>query len=258
MGLAWLDHRNDDKGARLYRTYGLYNRSVTFHNLLSDKLMRDVASRMLGPRYTVIGYTAYIVGVGSKEGRFHMDGPARLAKHRHHACPVLTALIYLNGATTATGATKVVQGSHLWTEDDLTWREMGHGVLEDAAASWNAFSEEPQISLEADVGSVIFVNGKLFHAAGASDSTPGIPRVTLVLAFAIEDALSDNYCEQPGWVGHLGNSTLIPDVSASPISPVVVTRNVGGSRSTGGLPPCPCGKKTLWCTLDTPIFFELD
>jgi hypothetical protein len=192
LAAAAFDSELEVEGTQLFRVYGLLNRARTFRLLLEHPTILSAMSDALGFGYVMAGYTAYIVGAGSsKPGLLHMDGPSREARFRREAlgAPVtVTALVYLNDASAENGATMVVEGSHLWTETSLAESGLAGGV--ENARNRATLRNFTVTSVEASKGTVLVLDGRLWHAAGPSLPFPTVtrPRVVLVLAFVIAEA----------------------------------------------------------------------
>jgi ectoine hydroxylase-related dioxygenase (phytanoyl-CoA dioxygenase family) len=158
-GLGAWPHPNDSPtegsfaGANTKRIGGLAAKSSGFVELLCNPTMLACADHFVKPNcgsYYLNGTQLMVVGPGATPQHLHRDEGDW--PHLHHPKPhlVINFMCALTDFTAANGATRIVPGSHKWSEHDRRPRE--HEITQ---------AEMPR-------GSVLFYDGKIMHGAGAN------------------------------------------------------------------------------------------
>jgi fumagillin biosynthesis dioxygenase len=154
-----------DPNASNVRVFFLMELHSIFLELISHPVAIDMVSRILGPELLISNFTANIARPGSKSMGLHSDQSLQ--------CPdpwtstwALNCIWCLHDVYKENGATMYIPGSHKWvTRDD---------VPEDAEKMLQPF--------EAKAGSVIVMDGRLWHTSG-SNTTQDKDRALLFGAY---------------------------------------------------------------------------
>ena len=158
---ATPEGRNDFEGFKTQRVYALFAKTRAFDGPATDPLLLGVLDRVLG-HYQLSAPTGIQIGPGEKAQFLHRDDSI-------YPLPpdfpdvVLNTMWALDDFTEANGATRLVPGSHRWTNrqpgpDD----EVVHAVM--------------------PAGTVLFYVGKIWHGGGANATDR--PRLGVILEFA--------------------------------------------------------------------------
>ncbi len=172
--------RNDFEGFNTRRIYALFAKTRAFDALAVHSLLLGVLDRVLGPSYQLSAPTGIEIGPGEKAQVLHTDDGI-YPLPRPHPQVVLNTMWALDDFTADNGATRVVPGSHRWT-DRLP-------VDPD---------ETTTVTMRA--GSVLFILGSLWHGGGANGTDR--PRLGVLIEYAA------------GWLRQQENHVLAvpPDV----------------------------------------------
>ena len=139
--------RNDFEGYLTRRIYALFAKSRAFDPLAVHPLLLAVLDRVLGPSYQLSAPTGIEIGPGEKAQVLHTDD-AIYPLPRPHPEVVLNTMWALDDFTLENGATRVVPGSHKWTDRMPV--------------------EDETVSITMPAGSVLFIVGNLWHGGGAN------------------------------------------------------------------------------------------
>jgi ectoine hydroxylase-related dioxygenase (phytanoyl-CoA dioxygenase family) len=153
--------RNSFEGFHTQRIYALFRKTRSLDAAATHPLVLGVLDRVLG-NYQLSAPTGILIGPGEPaQVLHHDDGVYPLP--RPHDQVVLTCMWPFDEFTERNGATRLVPGSHRWTDrrpDDTT----------DVTIA------------EMPAGSVMFYVGTLWHGGGANRSER--PRLGVVLEYA--------------------------------------------------------------------------
>jgi ectoine hydroxylase-related dioxygenase (phytanoyl-CoA dioxygenase family) len=153
--------RNDFEGFKTRRIYALFAKTRAFDALATYPLLLGVLDGVLGPSYQLSAPTGIEIGPGEKAQVLHTDDGI-YPLPRPHPEVVLNSMWALDDFTEANGATRVVPGSHKWTDRRPT--------------------EDETVKVTMPAGSVLFIAGNLFHGGGANMT--GRTRLGVLLEYA--------------------------------------------------------------------------
>ncbi|WP_448628218.1 phytanoyl-CoA dioxygenase family protein [Geodermatophilus sp. URMC 64] len=194
-------HPSKYEGAGINQRVGmLVNKGVEFHEVIQHPGVSRLLTALLGERYLLTSYTANITAPGCERQLLHQD--QGYVSWPQPAYPIVTQVLWtLDDMTDLNGGTRIVPGSHLWTEP-----------LQD--------QNHPTIPVEAPAGTAVLMDGRLWHGAGANR------------ADHLRRVLLSNFCRV--WVRQQENPFLglAPEVEAS-LSPEM--RRLLGFRVWGTL-----------------------
>lgn len=137
--------RNDFEGYKTRRIYALFAKSRAFDALAVHPLLLSVLDRVLGPSYQLSAPTGIEIGPGEKAQVLHTDDGI-YPLPRPHPEVVLNTMWALDDFTVDNGATRVVPGSHRWTDRTPI--------------------EDETVTVTMPAGSVLFIVGNLWHGGG--------------------------------------------------------------------------------------------
>jgi ectoine hydroxylase-related dioxygenase (phytanoyl-CoA dioxygenase family) len=140
--------RNDFEGYLTRRIYALFAKTRAFDPLAIHPLLLQVLDQVLGPSYQLSAPTGIEIGPGEKAQMLHTDDGI-YPLPRPHADVVLNTMWALDDFTAANGATRVVPGSHRWTDRQPV-------------------DPDDTVTVEMPAGSVLFILGSLWHGGGAN------------------------------------------------------------------------------------------
>lgn len=153
--------RNSFEGFHTQRIYALFRKTRVFDEYAIHPLVTGVLDRVL-QHYQLSAPTGIMIGPGEPDQILHHDDSV-YPLPRPHQQVVLTTMWPLDDFTKENGATRLVPGSHRWTD-----RTPGD-------------DEEVAIA-EMPAGSVMFYLGTLFHGGGAN--TTDRTRLGVILEYA--------------------------------------------------------------------------
>ena len=197
-------------GVRTKRFTHLGRLSPAFFDLLANPTMAAISDATLLPQcgsYWLNTAQAMLIGPGEPAQVLHRDATnwAHLARMGWPAVPEITisAMIALDATRDELGATRVIPGSHRWSD-----AERG-----DAAAS---------VPVELEPGSALVYSGKVLHGGGANatkNEWPNAMPMSFVLGWlSPEDANAMQY--DPDEIAHLPDrSKRLPGFSSYDPSP---------------------------------------
>jgi ectoine hydroxylase-related dioxygenase (phytanoyl-CoA dioxygenase family) len=142
-----------DPNAHNVRVYSLPAISPIFGELLRHKLALRLCEAMLGPHLLVSNFTANIALPGSKSMRLHSD-QALTVPPPWNQIWAANIIWCLDDVYERNGATRYLPGSHLYSGFD--------DVPVDA--------DQKTVAFEAPAGSLIAMEGRLWHTSGANVS----------------------------------------------------------------------------------------
>ncbi len=152
--------RNDFEGYLTRRIYALFAKTRAFDALAVHPLLLGVLDRVLGPSYQLSAPVGIEIAPGEKAQFLHTDDGI-YPLPRPHPEVVLNTMWALDDFTGDNGATRVVPGSHRWTDRHPT--------------------EDQTVTVTMPAGSVLFVVGNLWHGGGANRTER--PRLGVLLEY---------------------------------------------------------------------------
>ncbi len=153
--------RDDFEGRRTRRIYALFAKTRTFDGPATHPLILEVLDRVLH-HYQLSAPAGIGIGPGEVAQPLHPDD-AIYPVPRPHAELVVNVMWPLDDFTAENGATRIVAGSHRWTD-----RQPG--------------PDDAVTVVEMPAGSALLYVGSLWHGGGANHSEK--PRVGVVLHYA--------------------------------------------------------------------------
>lgn len=165
--------RNDFEGFETERVYTLVARAKVFEDLACEPRLMTLLSRFLEGNFLLSATHAINLMPGETAQGIHTDDGFY---RQPRASPAVgySVIGAIDAFTAANGATEVIPGSHLWTEDDIAARRAEPGGL-----------EKYLVPMEIPAGAAFVFPGKLLHRGGAN--TTDKPRL----------AFTNQYCA--GW-----------------------------------------------------------
>ena len=154
--------RNDFEGYQTRRIYALFAKTRAFDSLALHPLLLSVLDATLGPSYQLSAPTGIEIGPGEKAQGLHMDDGI-YPLPRPHPEVVLNSMWALDDFTAENGATRVVPGSHRWTDRI-------------------PIDPDETVTVTMPAGSVLFIAGTLWHGGGANRTDR--PRLGVLLEYA--------------------------------------------------------------------------
>jgi ectoine hydroxylase-related dioxygenase (phytanoyl-CoA dioxygenase family) len=154
--------RNDFEGFSTRRIYALFAKTRAFDALAVHPLLLGVLDAVLGSSYQLSAPTGIEIGPGEKAQFLHTDDGI-YPLPRPHPQVVLNTMWALDDFTEANGATRVVPGSHLWSDR-------------------MPVDPDETVTVTMPAGSVLFILGTLWHGGGAN--TTDRPRLGVLLEYA--------------------------------------------------------------------------
>src|SRR5437763_4541014 len=140
--------RNDFEGFNTRRIYALFAKTRAFDRLAVHPLLLAVLDAVLGPSYQLSAPTGIEIGPGEKAQFLHTDDGI-YPLPRPHPEVVLNSMWALDDFTEANGATRVVPGSHRWTDR-------------------RPIDPDETVTVTMPAGSVLVIVGTLWHGGGAN------------------------------------------------------------------------------------------
>ena len=154
--------RNDFEGFQTRRIYALFAKTRAFDALAVHPLLLAVLDHVLGPSYQLSAPTGIEIGPGEKAQVLHTDDGI-YPLPRPHPEVVLNSMWALDDFTESNGATRVVPGSHRWTDR-------------------RPVDPDDTVTVTMPAGSVLFLLGNLWHGGGANRTDR--PRLGVLLEYA--------------------------------------------------------------------------
>jgi ectoine hydroxylase-related dioxygenase (phytanoyl-CoA dioxygenase family) len=154
--------RDDFEGRRTRRIYALFAKTRAFDGVATDPLILAVLDRILH-HYQLSAPAGIEIGPGEVAQPLHPDD-AIYPVARPHAELVVNVMWPLDDFTAENGATRIVRGSHRWTDD----RRPGAG--------------DDVVVAEMPAGSALLYVGSTWHGGGANLTDQS--RVGVVIHYA--------------------------------------------------------------------------
>ena len=165
--------RNDFEGFETERVYTLVARAKVFEDLATEPRLMALLSRFLEGAFLLSATHAINLMPGETAQGIHTDD-GFYRQPRSSPAVGYSVIGAIDAFTAANGATEVIPGSHLWSEDDIARRRAEPGGL-----------EKYLVAMEIPAGAAFVFPGKLLHRGGAN--TTDKPRL----------AFTNQYCA--GW-----------------------------------------------------------
>jgi ectoine hydroxylase-related dioxygenase (phytanoyl-CoA dioxygenase family) len=153
--------RDDFEGRRTRRIYALFAKTRAFDGAATHPLILGVLDRILG-HYQLSAPAGIEIGPGETAQPLHPDD-AIYPVPQPHAELVVNVMWPLDDFTIENGATRIVSGSHRWSD-----RQPG--------------PDDAVTAVEMPAGSALLYVGSLWHGGGANHTDS--PRVGVVLHYA--------------------------------------------------------------------------
>lgn len=186
--------RNDFEGFETERVYTLVARGKVFENLATDPRLMALLSRFMEGAFLLSATHAINLMPGETAQGIHTDD-GFYRQPRSGPAVGYSVIGAIDAFTQANGATQVIPGSHLWSEDEIAERRNAPGGL-----------EAMLVPLEVPAGAAFVFPGKLLHRGGANRTDK--PRL----------AFTNQYCA--GWARPQENFFLsVPKAIIREMSP---------------------------------------
>jgi ectoine hydroxylase-related dioxygenase (phytanoyl-CoA dioxygenase family) len=154
--------RNGFEGYRTRRIYALFAKTRAFDALAVHPLLLGVLDHVIGPSYQLSAPTGIEIGPDEQAQVLHTDDGI-YPLPRPHPEVVLNSMWALDDFTESNGATRVVPGSHRWTDR-------------------RPVDPDETVTVTMPAGSVLFILGNLWHGGGANRTDR--PRLGVLLEYA--------------------------------------------------------------------------
>jgi ectoine hydroxylase-related dioxygenase (phytanoyl-CoA dioxygenase family) len=158
---ATPEGRNDFEGFRTQRVYAVFAKTRAFDGPATHPLLLGVLDRVLG-HCQLSAPTGIQIGPGEKAQFLHRDDQI-YPLPPDYPDVVVNTMWALDDFTEANGATRLIPGSHRWTD-----RQPG--------------PDDEVVQAVMPAGSVLFYVGKIWHGGGAN--TTDRPRLGVILEYA--------------------------------------------------------------------------
>ena len=165
--------RNDFEGFETERVYTLVARGKVFEDLACEPRLMALLSRFLEGNFLLSATHAINLMPGETAQSVHTDD-GFYRQPRSSPAVGYSVIGAIDAFTAANGATEVIPGSHLWSEEEVARRRAEPGGLEALL-----------VPMEVPAGACFVFPGKLLHRGGANRSDK--PRL----------AFTNQYCA--GW-----------------------------------------------------------
>jgi len=152
--------RNDFEGFKTQRIYALFAKTRAFDGPATHPLVQGVLDRMLGS-YQLSAPVGINIGPGETARNLHCDDGV-YPLPRPHQEVVMNTMWPFDPFTRANGATRVVPGSHKWTDQ-------------------RPDSSSPVVDAEMSPGSLMFFRGSVYHGGGTNSTDR--PRLGVILEY---------------------------------------------------------------------------
>ena len=186
--------RNDFEGFETERVYTLVARGKVFEDLATDPRLLSLLSRFLEGNFLLSATHAINLKPGETAQSIHIDD-GFYRQPRSNPAVGYSVIGAIDAFTAANGATEIIPGSHLWSDEEVTERRKDKAALEALL-----------VPMEIPAGACFVFPGKLLHRGGANHTDK--PRL----------AFTNQYCA--GWARSQENFFLsVPKEIVSAMSP---------------------------------------
>src|SRR5450432_2763671 len=148
--------RNDFEGFETERVYTLVARGKVFEDLATEPRLLALISRFLEGNYLLSATHAINLQPGETAQGIHTDD-GFYRQPRSSPAVGISVIGAIDAFTRENGATEVIPGSHLWSEDEIAERRKSPGGIEALL-----------VPLEIPRGACFVFPGKLLHRGGAN------------------------------------------------------------------------------------------
>jgi ectoine hydroxylase-related dioxygenase (phytanoyl-CoA dioxygenase family) len=142
-----------DPNDRNVRVFNLLDLDRVFLDLIQHPIAVDVVRTLLGPDFIISNFTANIALPGSQSMRLHSDQSIVVPEPWFHPWAI-NVIWCLDDVDEENGATRFIPGSH-----KARWR-----------AELPADASERTVPFQAEAGSIVAMDGRLWHTSGANVS----------------------------------------------------------------------------------------
>ncbi len=150
--------RNNFEGLCTERVYALLAKAPVIARIIEHPLMLALLDQLLPPHYLLSAALAINVHPGETPQPFHTDDSSnKLPGPRPHPFTGVSTIWAFDDFTATNGATQVLPGSHLWTDEQV---HAGSG----------ADAEHAAYKVTMPAGSAVVLLGNLVHRGGANVS----------------------------------------------------------------------------------------
>jgi ectoine hydroxylase-related dioxygenase (phytanoyl-CoA dioxygenase family) len=148
--------RNDFEGFETERVYTLVARGKVFEDLATDPRLMALLSRFLEGNFLLSATHAINLKPGETVQSIHTDDGFY---RQPRASPAVgySVIGAIDAFTAANGATEIIPGSHLWSDEELAERRKDPKAL-----------EAMLVPMEVPAGACFVFPGKLLHRGGAN------------------------------------------------------------------------------------------
>lgn len=172
--------RNNFEGGLTERVYACAARSPLLASIAEDPRILELCDSLFRPGYLLSGSQAINILPGETPQPFHTDDSFYpMARPRRMFS--LAIMIAIDAFTDQNGATEVIPGSHLWSDDEVN-RICPRGGITQGLSPETWMTHPVQKTLMPAGAAMVFA-GTLLHRGGANHSSQ--PRL----------ALTNQYCE---------------------------------------------------------------
>jgi ectoine hydroxylase-related dioxygenase (phytanoyl-CoA dioxygenase family) len=148
--------RNDFEGFETERVYTLVARGRIFEDLATEPRLMALLSRVLEAPFLLSATHAINLKPGETAQQIHVDD-GFYRQPRSAPAVGYSVIGAIDAFTRENGATEVIPGSHLWSEEEVAERRNGPGGLEALL-----------VPMEVPAGACFVFPGKLLHRGGAN------------------------------------------------------------------------------------------
>ena len=172
--------RNDFEGELTERVYSLVARAPVFAAIAADPRVLEICDAILKPGYLLTASQSINIHPGETPQPFHTDD-SFYPIPRPRNMVSLSVIIAIDPFTVQNGATELIPGSHLWSDEAV--RGLYHLGGNAPGPSPEARITPAATTAVLPAGGAIIFSGMLIHRGGANRSTG--PRM----------AITNQYCE---------------------------------------------------------------
>lgn len=188
-----LKGRNEFEGRGTNRVYALLAKSPVFADLVTHPLALAFAEANLGPDCLLSACLAINLHPGETAQPWHFDD-SHYQWPRPRPSLGVSAFWSITDTTETNGATEILPGSHLWTEDYIDGAPTEQDFSKTAQREGDPGARADALKVVMPAGALMVAKGTLWHRGGANRSDSDRMVIT------------PQYC--PGWTRPLENMSL--------------------------------------------------
>ena len=197
--------RNNFEGNRTERIYTLVARHRVFQDIVEDSRILSLCDALFMPNYLLTASQAIVINPGETPQPWHTDD-SFYPIPRPRPMVSLSTIVAVEDFTVDNGATEVIPGSHLWSDDQIEGNYRSGESETDAGFAQRLRGLAQPVLMPA--GTCIVFAGTLLHRGGAN------------IGNGTRRAFSNQYCEP--WARPQENFYLaIPPAQVADMSPTV-------------------------------------